>query len=255
MTPTGPTPDWIPVGAPGASPDAERVRLGELPARYAEPWRGQFLDRARPALRPGMTILDVGSGRRPALPPEWRPPGTSYVGLDISGEELAAAQAGDYDEAIVGDIGVRIPRLVGTADLILSWQVLEHVADLGASLENMKRYLRPGGRMVAMLSGAYSAFALIARVMPYPIRVLAMERLLHMDPDAKFRTRYDRCTSRALNQLLDGWASHDVLALYRGAVYFTFSRILEGVYLRYEDALVRQDRATLATHYLVVGEI
>jgi SAM-dependent methyltransferase len=205
-------------------------------------------------MRPDMAILDVGSGRRPTIPAGWRPAGTHYAGLDISADELAAADAGSYDEILVGDIGSRIAELEGRFDLILSWQVLEHVGDLEAAVDNMKSYLRPGGRMVAQLSGAYAVFAAIARVTPYPLRAKAMEKLLHQDPDTKFPTRYDRCDYRALNLLLGGWNRHEVLPRYRGGVYFSFFRPLERLYLLYENWVCRTDRQGLATHYLIVGD-
>jgi SAM-dependent methyltransferase len=247
--------ETIPLDVDGPSTNAERVGRGELPARYGDPWVGQFLDLARPAMKTGMAILDVGSGRRPTIPAAWRPTGTHYTGLDISAHELAVADSDAYDEVIVGDVSSRVVDLVGRFDLIVSWQVLEHVDDLQTSLDNMKSYLRPGGRMIALLSGSYAAFAMIARVTPYWLRAKAMERLLHQDPDTKFPTRYDKCHDRALNHALGNWGSYEVLPQYRGGVYFSFFRPLERLYLVYENWICRTGRRNLATHYLIVGDL
>jgi SAM-dependent methyltransferase len=241
----------IPPGADDRPLDADAARL---PPRYSDPWRGPFFDRVRPTLRPGMSILDVGSGRRPTIPAAWRPARTTYVGLDISGSELAAAAPGAYAETWVGDVGARLPSLVGQFDLIVSWQVLEHVENLAQSLANMHSYLRAGGRMVAMLSGSYALFAVMARVMPHPLRVAAMARALDSDPVTKFKTHYDRCNFSAMDAILAGWARHEILPLYRGASYFGFWRPLERGYLAYEDWLVNTGRKNLATHYLIVGD-
>jgi len=176
------------------------------------------------------------------------------VGLDIAGDELAVAEPGSYDEVVIGDIGSHVPALDGRFDLIVSWQVLEHVEDLQASLENTHRYLRPGGRMVAMLSGSYAVFALLARVIPYEIRMRAMTRFLGVEPGTRFETHYNKCTYRALDALLGTWTGHEVVPLYCGADYFRPWPWVERTYVAYEHWLVRTKRVNLATHYLIVGD-
>jgi SAM-dependent methyltransferase len=244
----------MPLDVDGRSIDAERAQQGELPARYGDAWIGPFVDQVRPVMRPGMSILDVGSGRRPTIPSAWRPAQTQYIGLDVSADELAAADTDSYDEVLVGNVSSQISGLAGRFDLIVSWQVLEHVDDLQAALDNMKSYLRPGGRMVGLLSGSYAAFAMIARMTPYWLRARAMEKMLHMDPDTKFPTRYDKCTYRALDNTLSNWSSHTIFPLYRGGVYFSFFRPLERLYLTYENWAWRTECRNLATHYLIIGE-
>jgi SAM-dependent methyltransferase len=203
----------------------------------------------------GIRVLDIGSGRRPTIPHAWRPSNTYYVGLDVSAEELAVAASRSYDEVIVGDVASPIADIAGHFDLIVSWQVLEHVDDLKAALDNMKSYLRPGGRMVSLLSGSYAAFAIIARITPYWLRARAMDKLLHLDPDTKFPTRYDKCYYQALDHTLSSWSRHEILPLYRGDVYFTFYRPLEQLYLFYENWTYRSGRSNLATHYLISGDL
>lgn len=205
-------------------------------------------------LKDGVSILDIGSGRSPTLPPGLRPPGTSYVGLDISSEELGSAGADAYDKVIVGDIASRGLSIDEDFDLALSWQVLEHVEDMALTLTNIRNVLRPGGRLVAQLSGSFAAFALIARVMPHRLRASAMEKLLHMDPDEKFKTHYDQCTQRSLERLLGSWSSFEIVPRYRGAVYFSFLRPLERFYLLYEDWAYRSGKPNLATHYILVAD-
>jgi SAM-dependent methyltransferase len=243
---------------PYVGPDTEEARIerqrvvrGELPPRYAEPWGRPFFEAARAALRPDVAVLDVGAGRSPALPPAERPKGCRYAGLDVSAAELEAAPPGAYDEKIVGDIANLRPELVDRFDLILSWQVLEHVDSMAAALENMRAYLRPGGRMVAQISGRYAAFSLLARVIPYSISRRLMERLLGANAEEKFPTRYDACNATALERLLGGWSTHGIAPRYKGGAYFRFSRPLERSYLAYENWVERSGRANLATHYLI----
>ena len=147
-----------------------------------------------------------------------------------------------------------VPDLHERFDLILSWQVFEHVAPLDTTLDNLRTYLRPGGRLVTMLSGGFSAFGLINRAIPRRVGVWALDRLIGRDPETVFPTHYDRCYYDALSEMLRGWSRAEVFALFRGAVYFRFSRVLQGSYLAYENWAVRTDRRNLATHYLLVAD-
>ena len=226
-----------------------RVELGELPRRYAEPWGRPFFDVVRPALEPGAVILDVGAGRSPVLPPEARPENARYVGLDIAATELDAAGAGAYDETVVGDIGRPLPALAERFDLVLSWQVLEHVESLDAALDNMRAYLRPGGLLVAHLSGRFAAYAVVARVIPNRLSRSLIDRLLGVDPS--FPTHYQACHASALERRLGRWSAHGIEPRYKGGAYFRFSRPLERAYLAYENWVERSGRADLATHYLI----
>ena len=229
------------------------VAAGRLPERYAERWKAAFFERVQPAIGPGAAILDVGSGRTPTIPPDQRPPGCRYVGLDISATELDAAPEGSYDVTIVGDLTERDARLEDRFDLIVSWQVLEHVASLESALENLYAYLRPGGRLVSQLSGRFAVFALMSRILPHRVGVWLMKVLLDIEPETRFRTRFDRCYHRALEQLLSGWQEHEIVPRYNSGGYFAFSRPLLRLYLVYENWLACANRRNLATHYIIVG--
>lgn len=236
-----------------AAAERDQVAAGILPARYGVPWQQPFLDRVGKGLRPGVRILDVGSGARPVVPPGIRPPNCHYAGLDVSVDELDRAGPAAYDERIVADIAHASADIQDRFDLVVSWQVLEHVASMRAALDAQYRALADGGRMVAMLSGALGAYALLARVIPYRASTVIQERLLGIDGADKFPTRYDSCRASKLAALLDerGWRSHEIVALYKGGMYFRFSPTLLRVYLRYENAIYRADRRELATHYII----
>jgi 2-polyprenyl-6-hydroxyphenyl methylase/3-demethylubiquinone-9 3-methyltransferase len=232
-----------------------RALDGELPERYVpEFWLRPFQERVRAEVRAGQAILDVGSGRAPTVPPVERPGNIRYVGLDISAGELAAAPAGSYDEAITGDIADFNPALERRFDLALSYQVFEHVRPLPAALESIRRYLKPGGRMVAQLSGTFSVFGIANRVVPPRLGVKAMEHLLNRDPESVFPAFYDRCWHSALARALEPWASAEVIPLYTGAGYLAFARPLQAVYLGFEELAWRGDRRNLASYYIIVAQ-
>ena len=131
--------------------------------------------------------------------------------------------------------------------------MLEHVKPLEHALANLRGALRPGGTMLAQLSGSFSAFALLARVVPHRLRVWAMARYLNHPEEKKFPTHYDHCHSGALERMLASWSSVTVYPFYRGAGYFAMWRPMQRTYLGYESLIARLDVRNLATHYLVIA--
>jgi 2-polyprenyl-6-hydroxyphenyl methylase/3-demethylubiquinone-9 3-methyltransferase len=223
-----------------------------LPPRYQEVWDAPFRAAIESELRPGMAILDVGSGRNPTVPVEERPVDTTYVGLDLSADELDAAGAGAYDEHAVADVGALQDQLIGRFDLIVSWQVLEHVEDLGAAFVCMRAYLKPGGVLVAMFSGGRSAFAIVNRLVPFHIGAPIVKKIMgRSDRNPVFPAYYDRCTAGDLRTMLRGWSVVDVTPFYAGARYFGFSTLATRAYLAYEDRITQVGAEDWATHYLL----
>jgi SAM-dependent methyltransferase len=240
----------IEAGAPAE--ERPLVESGMLPDRYARQMQDELFARAKPLLVPNIAVLDVGAGRYPTIAPGDRPHGCRYVGLDIEADEIEAAGPEAYDESIVGDITTPLNR-DGEFDLILSWQVLEHVSPLADAFENLRRSLRPGGTMLAQLTGSNAAFAVFGRLMPHRAKLWVATRLLGHMEEEKFPTRYDRSSERALARLLEHWSQVEIVPFFRGATYFRFSRPLMRAYLVYESAIERRHATNLATHYLVVA--
>jgi 2-polyprenyl-6-hydroxyphenyl methylase/3-demethylubiquinone-9 3-methyltransferase len=228
-----------------------RALEGELPPRYDDFWLGPFRAELRSHLRPGVRVLDVGSGAEPTIPPAERPEGTRYVGLDISRHELDRAPAGSYDDTVVADLTRTVSGLEEGFDLVVSFQVLEHVRPLGEALENMRRYLRPGGGMVSRLSGGRSVPALLNRAIPHPAAIWLEQSLRGRDPESVFPAHYDRCTYSALRELLAPWSEARVIPQHTGALYFKFLRPLQALYLGYEEWALRADRQDVAVYYVI----
>jgi len=221
-----------------------------LPARYYT-WRQSLDAVVEESLTGECSVLDVGAGRKPAFPPNRRPRSCYYAGLDLSASELAKAPPGSYNDTWARDIVSRCPELERRFDLVVSWQVLEHVKPLGTAIENIRSYLRPGGRFVATLSGAFSAYGLINQVVPARVGVWAMHRLLGRDSETVFPAYYDQCWKTALERTLGRWSRFEVIPFYIGATYFAFSKTPQRAYLRYEEWLQNGAHLNLATHYLI----
>jgi SAM-dependent methyltransferase len=231
---------------------ARRSLAGDLPLRYRRTLEHGFHERIDAASEPGMRILDVGSGRSPCRTPDHRPPGCCYVGLDISKAELETAEPGSYDGCVVADIaGPRIQELVGRFDLVVSFQVLEHVRPLDRALDNMYAYLRPGGRLVAQMSGTFTPFSLLGKVMPHRPKVWLLSNLLDREPAEIFPAHYDHCYASALRRLTRDWSEVEIVALHRGASYLHFSKVLRALYLVYERGLARRGLDDLAAYFVV----
>jgi len=233
-------------GAPSPS-----VVTRGLPDRYAERWRAPFEERLSSELRPGVRILDVGSGRRPTLPIDERPSGCFYAGLDISESEMLRAPAGSYDEYYVSDVTKRVEAFKGQFDVVISWQVLEHVKPLEDAFENIHYYLKPGGRMITQFSGTFSIFGLINQVVPSSLTPWALKHLTKRDPETVFPAYYHHCWASAIKRALKDWSDVEVIGRYNAASYWRFAKPLQKVYLQYEDWALRTGRDNLATHYLV----
>jgi len=229
---------------------------GVLPRRYHTRWQDPFEDTIRERLREGMTVLDVGSGRNPTLGPAERPANTTYVGLDISGEELQQAGPGAYDRLAVADIARRVPELVGSVDLVVSWQVFEHIKPLAAAMDNIHAYLKPGGTLISLFSGRWSAFGVVNRLIPNAIGGRIVERSMRRRGTARpvFPAHYDRCTYSDLRRMTADWSNVEIHALFRGATYFHFSRLLTRTYLAYENTVRRAGLRDLGTHYLLIAQ-
>ncbi|MGA2111030.1 MAG: methyltransferase domain-containing protein [Anaerolineales bacterium] len=82
-------------------------------------------------------------------------PGT--VGLDIEWERVARGVRSGIGRLLVGD-GQRLPFPSGAFDLVLSNEVIEHVADDRKAVLEMVRVLRPLGRLVLFCPNRWYPF-------------------------------------------------------------------------------------------------
>jgi SAM-dependent methyltransferase len=121
--------------------------------RRARPWHrlayiAWLLPRRLASLAPllavpdGGRVLDYGCAEQPYR--RFFGPGVAFVGADLPGNP-------DADVTIAGD--GTLPVADEAFDAVLSTQVLEHVADPATYLEECRRVLRPGGRLLLSTHG------------------------------------------------------------------------------------------------------
>lgn len=101
-------------------------------------------DWAAEAVPRGTAVLDVACGSAP-LAARLAP---AYVGLDISAAELALAR--DRGASVVQGDATRLPVGDGSVDVVVVSMALMLVP-LEPTLAEVRRVLRPGGRLVALL--------------------------------------------------------------------------------------------------------
>lgn len=111
------------------------------------------LRRARRALSGGAgRVLEVGCGQGRFLRALCRPdPSCQGHGCDIDREALLRAHAvGDGHHYLQADL-TALPYASATFDVVLIFDVLEHLKDPGAGLAEVSRVLRPGGLLHALV--------------------------------------------------------------------------------------------------------
>ncbi|MER7703606.1 methyltransferase domain-containing protein [Kitasatospora sp. NPDC097605] len=106
------------------------------------------------AVREGGCVVDLGCGRGPTLAAfARRLPGARLIGFDRSAESVEAARGllADHEggaEIEVADLAEPLPLPDDSVDAVVSYNVLECLPDPAASLAEIARVLRPGGRAV-----------------------------------------------------------------------------------------------------------
>jgi SAM-dependent methyltransferase len=228
-----------------------RARL--RPERYERPLDQEFKAFLGYVMRPGISILDAGSGSRPRVGAHKRPPDVTYVGLDISLDELRKAPAGSYDEVVEADLQDLVPGLEGRFDLVLSWFAFEHLTRLQDAVEAIHRYLRPDGWFIAGLAGRNAAFALGNRLIPEAVAVRLVSWLRNRPREKIFPAHYDQCTASGLSRALAAWDEVHVVPLWRAAHYFDKLVPLQRAYLLYEEWAMSSQRRDLAPYYVVAA--
>jgi ubiquinone/menaquinone biosynthesis C-methylase UbiE len=207
------------------------------------------------ALRPGMTVIDVGGGRSPLIPVEMkRELGLRVIGLDIDGAELAAAPEGAYDEAIEADVA-KLDGHDGVADLIFSRSVAEHVYDTPGMFSTSYRVLRPGGVAIHFMPNKFAFFALVNVAVPDSVRT----RLLYgTDPGSAgrpvFPPLYRKTYPSAVERLLRdaGFTDIETRCYYR-ADYLSFLLPAHLVYVGWQLANQRFDNRNLCESFTVIA--
>jgi len=209
--------------------------------------------------RPGQVVLDIGGGKEcPFLPYLEAPRRHLIIALDLSEEQLRCNL--QLEDMIVADAAAHgFPFRDGSADLVMSRSVVEHIRDNAAFFANCARVLRPGGLMIHAFPGKYAPFALINQLLPNRV---ARRLVGYLHPEWReednygFLAFYDRCCFSAVHDLLDcnGFKNLRFDFLYYQSVYFNFCFPLYLLMLVYDLIASALGIRNLASGIVVTAE-
>ena len=203
------------------------------------------------ALPDGTVVVDVGGGRRCVYHHALRPT-IRLIAVDVSSSELALNP--HADEKVVADISRELPLQPGSADLVVSRAVLEHVSDVSAAARHMAAVLKPGGWTLHLFPGRYSLFGIAARLLPFKPLLRALHAVMPQTIDqVEFDVHYDRGTPDQIERVFreSGFTDVSTQVTWAQPEYFEPLFPLFVIYSVYE-ALVRKLRLRSLASYIVV---
>ncbi|MGI5460865.1 class I SAM-dependent methyltransferase [Streptomyces sp. CA-249302] len=172
------------------------------------------------------TVIDVGCGdgtaaatAAPLLA------GHRVIGVDWSQDALRRARA-RLPYVVRGELtGGGLPLRTGCADAVLFSEVIEHLVDPDAALDELRRVLRPGGHLMLStpnLAAWYNRALLLAGVQPVFSEVSL--RAIHGRPGTEVVGHLRLYTARALREFVTA-AGFEVVAV-KGAPFHGVPRAL-----------------------------
>ncbi|WP_431237371.1 methyltransferase domain-containing protein [Mycolicibacterium aichiense] len=147
----------------GSETDKREIMLGSSTSKYRGeleyPWDNYFGYDLAPFLK-GKRVMDLGShtgGRSVAWFERY---GLAHIsGVDVREEFIAAARQFAEVKGISADftlgVGERLPFEDESFDAIVSFDVLEHVQNVEATMAECRRVLKPGGAFYLVFPGFY----------------------------------------------------------------------------------------------------
>lgn len=192
------------------------------------------------SLQPGITILDIGGGKKPAIDAASKKRlALRIFGLDIDANELDKAPEHVYDRKIAADICTA--NLDVEADLVIALAVLEHVVDSRAAVRSIAKMLKPGGRALIFVPGRNSIYARLNLMLPQTLKRFLLRTIFPGSLKQQgFYSYYDKCTPKALkNAASECNLLIEEEQIYYQCDYFSFFLPLQALYRGLTLLLIR----------------
>jgi len=124
----------------------------------------------------GRQVLEVGCGQG-CMASLWAERGANLTAVDLNPDAIAATRERFAQQGLPGDIrqvdARQLPFEDATFDYVYSWGVLHHSPNLGRSVGELMRVLKPGGQFGVMLYNRHSVL--------YWYQIRYLEGLLHAE--------------------------------------------------------------------------
>ncbi len=200
---------------------------------YTEAAYGEMRRRLAAALTPGALVLDAGSGPGTWLLRRYRAD-INLVGLDLFRPDPLPSH-----RYAIGSLDA-IPYRDALFDLLLCYDVIEHLARPAQTFAEFWRVLKPGGLLVVKTPNLAGPSTLAAAVLPHAAHV-AVHRGLGTREGSVFPTLF-RCNTRAAlaaRMMAAGFVSEALYTVDETAGYFAFVPWSYALALRYSRLLAR----------------
>lgn len=163
------------MNAPGALLERWRDTRDGFAPLFLEPILESAFSHLEPSIGPGRTFLDLGSGAG-HVAAAVRACGGRTIVLDVDPPALAASRERFPGGDPLAADAAHLPLTDASIDAIFCFSVLQY-ADRPAAIAEMRRVLRPGGRVVVVENLAVSPVALAYRAWRAVARIRYPDRL------------------------------------------------------------------------------
>lgn len=191
-----------------------------------------FFSMVADLLDPGHAVVDFGAGRGNQAETKglvgalsrFRGRCARVIGVDVDPVVLTNPHV---DESHLIDADGRTPLPDACADIVVSYAVLEHVADPTAFVAEIRRILKPGGWFCAWTPNKWGYVALGARLVPNSLHarlITAVEPGGRQAHDV-FPTVYRMNTRSAIRRAFGGAGFDDFSFTYNGHPSYNFGRV------------------------------
>lgn len=176
---------------------------GSLWPRMSIDGNRRFIEIARASVPSGVVIADVGGGKSPLFSPEEvAAKRLSVIGIDIDGNELAAAPHGAY--AKTAQVDITSYKGDASADVVLVQSLLEHVANNSKGIKGIASICKPGGQIFTFCPNRRAWFAILNRLLPEGAKRYLLHSIYpHTRRNQGFPAYYDRCTPAEMTWLME----------------------------------------------------
>lgn len=217
------------------------------------PTRDSMMDaEVLPQLTPGQRVLDAGCGDTLPLMNRYAPHVKFAVGVDVVTPSETPAPNG---AVTIADLGA-LPFQDQMFDLIVSRSVVEHLEHPRAVFAELRRILRPGGRIVFATPNKYYYSCVVAGLMPFGWKDAFMRWAFGDEGYDHFPVYYRANTRTSLRRIADevGLRVTRVQAIRHFPFYFMFSPALFRLGMLYDWLITGLRLDSLQSNWFVVME-